>query len=86
MDLDSFKSALGGIPVETNPRLVQQKSRDHYWYSPILKAQLDRLGLWDRIARRAIAPNERRSASQRPLGETGPGPDSAPPPTDADRR
>ena len=41
MNLAAFRAALGDIPVEDHPRLVQQKSRDHYWYSPILKAQLD---------------------------------------------
>ncbi|MDP1731136.1 MAG: FAD-binding oxidoreductase [Devosia sp.] len=43
MDLAKFRAALGDIPVEDHPRIVQQKSRDHYWYSPILKAQLDRV-------------------------------------------
>ena len=32
---------LEGIAVEDNPALVKQKSRDFYWYSPILKSQLD---------------------------------------------
>ncbi len=41
MDLTAFRAAIGDIPVEDHPRIVQQKSRDHYWYSPILKAQLD---------------------------------------------
>jgi FAD/FMN-containing dehydrogenase len=41
MDLASFRAALGGIPVEDHPRIVQQKSRDHYWYSPRLKAELE---------------------------------------------
>ncbi len=41
MDLGAFRAAIGDIPVEDNPRLVQQKSRDHYWYSPLLKSQLD---------------------------------------------
>lgn len=41
MDLAQFRAALGDIPVEDHPRIVQQKSRDHYWYSPVLKAQLD---------------------------------------------
>jgi hypothetical protein len=41
MDLTGFRAALGDIPVEDNPRIVQQKSRDHYWYSPRLKAQLE---------------------------------------------
>ncbi|HEV7717798.1 MAG TPA: FAD-binding oxidoreductase [Arsenicitalea sp.] len=41
MNIAGFRAELGDIPVEDHPRLVQQKSRDHYWYSPILKAQLD---------------------------------------------
>src|SRR6185437_5402113 len=41
MDLSAFRSELGDVAVQDHPRLVQQKSRDHYWYSPILKAQLD---------------------------------------------
>ncbi len=41
MDINGFRAALGDIPVEDNPRIVQQKSRDHYWYSPRLKAQLE---------------------------------------------
>jgi FAD/FMN-containing dehydrogenase len=41
MNLDGFRAALGDIPVEDNPRIVQQKSRDHYWYSPRLKAELE---------------------------------------------
>ncbi len=32
---------LGPIKSDTNTRIVQQKSRDFYWYSPILKRQLD---------------------------------------------
>jgi FAD/FMN-containing dehydrogenase len=41
MDLSAFRNELGDIPSQDHPRLVQQKSRDHYWYSPILKAQLE---------------------------------------------
>lgn len=41
MDVTAFRAELGDIPVDDHPRIVQQKSRDHYWYSPILKAQLD---------------------------------------------
>jgi len=40
-DLDALKRRLGSIRTETNPALVKQKSRDFYWYSPILKKQLD---------------------------------------------
>ena len=41
MDLTAFRAALGDIPVQDHPRIVQQKSRDHYWYSPRLKAELE---------------------------------------------
>ena len=40
-DYQQIKRELEGIAVEDNPALVKQKSRDFYWYSPILKAQLD---------------------------------------------
>jgi FAD/FMN-containing dehydrogenase len=41
LDLTQFRAALGDIPVQDHPKIVQQKSRDHYWYSPRLKADLD---------------------------------------------
>ncbi|GFE97096.1 MULTISPECIES: FAD-binding oxidoreductase [unclassified Gluconobacter] len=37
----TFLSLLGDIPVQTVPALVKRKSRDFYWYSPVLKRQLD---------------------------------------------
>lgn len=40
-DYAKIKEELAGIAVEDNPALVKQKSRDFYWYSPILKAELD---------------------------------------------
>ena len=42
MDWSAFAAGLGDIPVITEPALVRQKSRDFFWYSPILKAQLNR--------------------------------------------
>lgn len=33
--------ALGEIPVMADPRVVRAKSKDYYWYSPVLKALLD---------------------------------------------
>jgi FAD/FMN-containing dehydrogenase len=41
MDLDGLKRDLGDVPLETNSQIVRQKSRDFYWYSPVLKRQLD---------------------------------------------
>jgi FAD/FMN-containing dehydrogenase len=41
MSIEAFRAALGDIPVQDHPRIVQQRSRDHYWYSPVLKAKLD---------------------------------------------
>ncbi len=40
-DYDQIKSELEGIATEDHPGLVRAKSRDFYWYSPVLKAQLD---------------------------------------------
>ena len=40
-DYQAIKQELDGIAFEDNPALVKQKSRDFYWYSPVLKAQLD---------------------------------------------
>jgi hypothetical protein len=65
-------------------RTVAQLARAHNRSEYAIEAQLDRLGLWDRIARRAIAPGEQRTASQAPLGEAGPGPEAPPPHYDAD--
>ena len=42
VDWAVFAAELGDIPVITDPALVRQKSRDFFWYSPILKAQLDK--------------------------------------------
>lgn len=43
MDLTALIADLGGIRIEDNEKIVLQKSRDFYWYSPVLKAQLDRV-------------------------------------------
>jgi FAD/FMN-containing dehydrogenase len=39
-DLDSFVGALGDVPVERDPKTLQKKSRDFFWYSPVLKREL----------------------------------------------
>ncbi len=41
MDIAALKRDLDGLKVEDNEKIVQQKSRDFYWYSPVLKRQLD---------------------------------------------
>ena len=40
-DIDALKAALHGLAIEDNPAIVQRKSRDFCWYSPVLKRQLD---------------------------------------------
>ena len=40
-DIERLKRRIAGIRFEDNPALVRQKSRDFYWYSPVLKRQLD---------------------------------------------
>lgn len=36
-----FEAMIGDVPCETNPKLVQTKSRDFYWYSPLLREKLE---------------------------------------------
>src|SRR6218665_1677405 len=42
-DYEALKKDLEGIAIEDNPALVRQKSRDFYWYSPVLKEQLEKV-------------------------------------------
>jgi len=43
MDIAALKRELDGLKIEDNAKIVQQKSRDFYWYSPVLKRQLDQV-------------------------------------------
>jgi len=47
-DIAAFTAELSGIEQSTDAALLRQKSRDFYWYSPILKRQLDgkRADIW----------------------------------------
>jgi FAD/FMN-containing dehydrogenase len=40
-DIGALRAALAGIETSDERALLRQRSRDFYWYSPILKAQLD---------------------------------------------
>jgi FAD/FMN-containing dehydrogenase len=42
-DIAGLKTALAGLKIEENPAIVKQKSRDFFWYSPVLKRQLDHI-------------------------------------------
>jgi FAD/FMN-containing dehydrogenase len=39
--LRAFRDAIAGIPCSDDPQTLETKSRDYYWYSPVLKEQLD---------------------------------------------
>ena len=39
--LDKLVADLGDIPVVTDPKVVRRRSRDFFWYSPVLNEQLD---------------------------------------------
>ncbi|MFD9896693.1 FAD-binding oxidoreductase [Mesorhizobium sp. NPDC059025] len=41
MDIAALKRDIEGLKIEDNEKIVQQKSRDFYWYSPVLKRQLE---------------------------------------------
>ncbi len=40
-DIAALRDLIGPIKWEDNPVLVRQKSRDFYWYSPVLKRELE---------------------------------------------
>ncbi len=52
--LQQFLAELGDIPVATDPGTIKLKSRDFFWFSPILKPQLD-----DKRAFAIVRPRDR---------------------------
>ncbi len=59
IDWTRFVAELDGIPVITEPALVRQKSRDFFWYSPILKEQLN-----DKTADLVVCPRDEQDVVQ----------------------
>jgi hypothetical protein len=43
MSVTALKAALGHLEIDDNPVSVRAKSRDFFWYSPVLKARMDHL-------------------------------------------
>lgn len=43
MDLQALIKDLDGVTIETDPQTLRRKSRDFFWYSPILKQRLERV-------------------------------------------
>ncbi|AGT07232.1 FAD-binding oxidoreductase [Paracoccus aminophilus] len=41
MNIDAAKAALAHLDIDDNPPSVKAKSRDFFWYSPVLKDRLD---------------------------------------------
>jgi FAD/FMN-containing dehydrogenase len=50
-NLELFAGSLGDVPVETDPKILRKKSRDFFWFSPVLKRQLQ-----DKIADLVVVP------------------------------
>ncbi len=52
MNIEAAKAALRHLDIDENPVSVRAKSRDFFWYSPVLKARLDHV-----TADFVVAPN-----------------------------
>jgi FAD/FMN-containing dehydrogenase len=52
-NLELFAGSLGDVPIETDPKILRKKSRDFFWFSPVLKRQLE-----DKIADLVVVPRD----------------------------
>lgn len=43
MNIDAAKAALSHLEIDENPASIRAKSRDFFWYSPVLKTRLDHI-------------------------------------------
>jgi FAD/FMN-containing dehydrogenase len=43
MNLQAFRAELADLEIDDNPTSIRAKSRDFFWYSPVLKARMDHL-------------------------------------------
>ena len=59
IDWEKFISELGDIPYFRQETIRRVKSRDFYWYSPVLKRQLDHC-----IADLIVQPSDREQLKQ----------------------
>ena len=55
MNLSAAKAALRHLDLDENPASVRAKSRDFFWYSPVLKARLDHVTADFVVAPRSVA-------------------------------
>lgn len=58
-DIAGCKAALAHLDLDDNPATVRQKSRDFFWYSPVLKARMDHL-----TADFVVAPRDEAELAQ----------------------
>jgi FAD/FMN-containing dehydrogenase len=52
-DLEAFTRSLGDVPIETDAKVLQRKSRDFFWFSPVLKRQLQ-----GKVAELVVVPRD----------------------------
>ena len=62
--LDHLIADLGDIPVITESKVVRRRSRDFFWYSPILNEQLD-----GKSADLIVAPRHEARSEERRVGK-----------------